>query len=410
MRNIKIILLIACMGSIPMQLFAQNISWTKKSAPVVRETYAVSFSHDGKKVFSGSECGPTYLRIFDAYTGDELWQSQVDSPLMCAQGVKFNSNGSKVATLEELGNLLIYDFTTPQPTLLSTVSLGTPYSFGLAFSPDGNKIATGCSDKKLLIHNANTGTEIHSIDAHANWVTGVDWSVNEQIVTCGDDMFVRLWDSAGNPIRSMAGHIQAVSCVKFTPDGNYIISGSKDKTIRIWETASGNHVRTLNGHTSEIKQIDVSDDGLQVVTGSFDETIRVWDFATGTQTHMFKKDGAGRVFSVDFAPGTNRYIAAGTSNGDVQVWDMLFATDITVKELEVKTHVFPNPCTDVLNINGSSKIEKLIIQDVSGRNIDVSYHINQKAASINTGSLPAGYYCATIFADGNTATLNFNKK
>lgn len=404
----KSLLLLSFIGFGPMKLIAQNLAWAEKSAPVQRETYAISFSHDGQKVFSGSECGPTYLRIFDAFTGQQLWQTQVDSPLMCAQGVKFNSNGSKVATLEELGNLLIYDFTSMPPALLSQVELGTTYSFALAFSPDGNKLATACSNKKLLIHNANNGNEIHSIDAHTNWVTGVDWSTQEQIVTCGDDVLVKLWDSSGNHLRTMSGHTSALSCVKFTPDGNYILSAGKDKTIRIWETATGNLVRILNGHTSEIKQIDVSEDGKLAVSGSFDETIKVWDIASGNQLHSFKKDGAGRVFSVDFMPNFTRYVAAGTSNGDVQVWDMLFGTLVSDTKLP-ELSIYPNPNNGMFTLNLPTTEEtQILISNVSGQVVYRNTVSGTQKVSIDLSGKAQGIYMIQVVTGTDTYHAKVN--
>lgn len=391
------------------QLSAQNLVWKMKSAPVARETYAVAFSHNGEKVFSGSECGPTYLRIFDAYTGTEEWQNQVDSPLMCAQGVKFNSNGTKVVTLEELGNMLIYDFSTTPPTKLQTVDLGTSYSFALAFNPAGDKIATACSDKKLLIHNVNTGAEIHSIDAHANWVTYVDWSSKEQIATCGNDMKIKLWDSAGNFIREMAaGHTASVSCLKFSPDGNYIASGSKDKNIIIWDVATGNIVKTLTGHTSEIKQIDITDDGTQMLSGSFDETVKLWDFPNGSLLKSFNA-GGGRVFSVDFMPNSTRYITVGTSNGDVQVWDMRYGTSINDQQTTNSITAYPNPVVNQLFIANDNKIKSLQLYDISGKEIPCSYQINTTKATVDVQNVIDGHYYIKINMANKTEYYNFVK-
>lgn len=386
---------------------AQNLRWSQKSAPTKKETYAVAFSVDGKKVFSGSECSPTSLRIFDAFSGATIWDDTIGGQLMCAQGVKFNSNGSKVATLEEFGNLLIYDFTTPKPTLLNTVKTNSQYAFSLAFSPDGNKIVTGCSDKKLIIYDAGNAAELHNIDAHANWVNGVDWSSKNEIASCGDDMEIKIWDEHIMPIRTITGHTASVTCVKFTPDGNTIVSGSKDKTIKIWDIATGNLIRTLSGHTGTLKQIDISDDGSRIVSGAEDGTIRTWDFATGNQLSMFSTPGSGTVYSVDYAPNSTQYIAVGNSNGDVQVWDLQWGT-IVEGYAPVTRLIYPNPCHNELRIDIAPNITSVTVSDISGRQYKAAY--NKTGKTLNTATLTPGNYTLQIETSAGRETAAFTKQ
>ena len=66
-----------------------------------------------------------------------------------------------------------------------------------------------------------------------------------------------------------------------TPDGRQVVSGSDDKTLRVWDLASGETVRTLSGHTGAVWAVAVTPDGRQAVSGSEDNTLRVWDLASG---------------------------------------------------------------------------------------------------------------------------------
>jgi len=147
-----------CIMAAPLLLKAQDTVWVRKNAPYQRETYAVSFSNDGSKVFSGSECSPSYLRIFNTADASLLWNYETTGSLMCIQGVKFSSDGSRAAAMEEMGNLLLFDYTTSTPTLINTVNTGTSGAFSLAFSPGGNKIVTGCINKKMNIYNVGDGS------------------------------------------------------------------------------------------------------------------------------------------------------------------------------------------------------------------------------------------------------------
>ncbi|OSZ82449.1 hypothetical protein CAP35_04045 [Chitinophagaceae bacterium IBVUCB1] len=386
---------------------AQNLKWNKPCAPFKKETYSVSFSADGNKVFSGSECTPSWLRIFDLNNGNLLWDYQVDSSLLCIQGVKLSSNGTRAAAIEEMGNLLIFDYTTSPPALLNTIDLSVNFSFSVNFSPDNSKLAVGSSGKKLFIYHAASGAQLHSIDAHNNWVMCSDWTAQEKIITGGDDNAVKLWDTAGNFIRSFTGHTSWVYGVKMTPDGSHIVSGSKDKSIKIWNVATGALVRTLNGHTDEVRFIDISDDGSKIVSGSKDGTIRIWDFNTGSQLKSFSKAGSGTVFSVDFSPN-GRYVAAGTASGDVQLWDLLFNTSITNIGNKY-VNIYPNPCADMLQLY-CKNAESITVLDATGKIHFLPISKTGDNFLITTTSLPTGNYWLRVIDNKQTSTTPFIKK
>ncbi|MCS7161473.1 MAG: WD40 repeat domain-containing protein, partial [Gemmatales bacterium] len=72
------------------------------------------------------------------------------------------------------------------------------------------------------------------------------------------------------------GHTGSVYSVAVTPDGKYVVSGSRDNTVRLWDLASGKEVRRFTGHTNWVLSVAVSHDGKYVVSGSEDKTVRVW--------------------------------------------------------------------------------------------------------------------------------------
>jgi WD40 repeat protein len=72
-----------------------------------------------------------------------------------------------------------------------------------------------------------------------------------------------------------------------TPDGKYVVSGSGDKTVRLWELATGKEVRRFTGHADWVRSVAVTPDGQYVVSGSGDKTVRLWDLATGKEVRRF---------------------------------------------------------------------------------------------------------------------------
>ena len=67
----------------------------------------------------------------------------------------------------------------------------------------------------------------------------------------------------------------------FSPNSKQVVSGSDDKTVRLWDTAIGALQQTLEGHSNAVRSVAFSPDGKQVVSGSEDTTVRLWDAATG---------------------------------------------------------------------------------------------------------------------------------
>ena len=82
----------------------------------------------------------------------------------------------------------------------------------------------------------------------------------------------------------LSGHSDSVMSVAFSPDGRRIVSGSGDKTIRVWDAETGEEVvGPLKGHSDWVMSVAFSPDGRRIVSGSDDKTIRVWDAETGEE-------------------------------------------------------------------------------------------------------------------------------
>ncbi|SOD96445.1 caspase family protein [Spirosoma fluviale] len=141
------------------------------------------------------------------------------------------------------------------------------------------------------------------------------------------DKTIKLWDVATRQeVRTFKGHGISVSSGCFSPDGRYALSGSYDKTIKLWEVATGKKLRTFKGHSSSVSSVCFSPDGRYALSGSYDETLKLWDVATGQEVRTFKGH-ASSVWSVCFSPD-GRYILSGSYDKTIKLWDVATGQEV----------------------------------------------------------------------------------
>ncbi len=123
-----------------------------------------------------------------------------------------------------------------------------------------------------------------------------------------------LTSPGGALLRTLQGHSNSVNAVAVTPDGLQAISGSSDKTLKVWNLATGELRHTLQGHSHWVKAVAVSPDGLQAISGSDDNTLKVWNLATGKVIASFT--GESSIYCCAVAPD-GVTIVAGEASGRV---------------------------------------------------------------------------------------------
>jgi WD40 repeat protein len=155
---------------------------------------------------------------------------------------------------------------------------------------------------------------------HSAAVVSVAFSPDGARVLSGSgDKTIKLWDAAtGALIRTFEGHVGPVTSVAFSPDGARVLSGSGDKTIKLWDAATGALIRTFEGHVGPVTSVAFSPDGARVVSGSHDNALKLWDAATGVLIRTFEGH-SDQVASVAFSPD-GAHVLSGSHDKTLKLW------------------------------------------------------------------------------------------
>ncbi|KAF5337789.1 hypothetical protein D9758_016297 [Tetrapyrgos nigripes] len=143
----------------------------------------------------------------------------------------------------------------------------------------------------------------------------------QQVVSGSDDKTIRIWNvETGEEEKKLEGHSRLVRSVAFSADGQRVVSGSEDKTIRIWNVETGEEEKKLEGHSHWVTSVAFSADGQRVVSGSSDKTIRIWNVETGEEEK--KLEGHSHwVTSVAFSADGQR-VVSGSSDKTIRIWNV----------------------------------------------------------------------------------------
>jgi WD40 repeat protein len=295
--------------------------------------HAVAFARDGRTLATAGYGGTIIL--WDAATGRKRLILKADHDHLF--GVAFAPDGKTLATGGDDRKVRLWDAATGEQR---AVLEGHNDVVGcLAFAPDGKTLASGTGYWTIKIGNPvyrflpypGKAGEVKLWDVAARkeratfggyraGVLALAFSPDGQTLATGDsDPKVRLWDVARGRERVLpAGNTGPVFSVAFAPDGKTLAAGCWDKTVRLWDARSGEERGRLQGHREPVFAVALAPDGKTLATGGYDQTVRLWDMGTAKERSNLKGHTAA-VTSLAFAPGGR--LATGSWDGTVKLWD-----------------------------------------------------------------------------------------
>ncbi len=254
--------------------------------------------------------------------------------------IAFSPSGALLAVGTETAGIWLYDVAALQ----EAAWLPAPSVLGLAFSPDGQTVAS-CADWEdpwIRLWDVATGDQKAAIEHQLN-PRSLAFSPDGRTLASGSNWGLELWEvETGAQIAAVseAEGIWEIGSVAFSPDGSTLAAGSRnDDSVTLWDVAAFTRTATFDGHAGDVTAVAFSPDGRTVASASDDHTVKLWDVATASEIATF--DGHGnRVNALAFSPD-GRTVASGSSDGwdgRVHLWDVATGQDVTLDGHEGSVH------------------------------------------------------------------------
>jgi WD40 repeat protein len=141
------------------------------------------------------------------------------------------------------------------------------------------------------------------------------------IISGSDDNNIKVWDAkTGREIRTLEGHKEYVNCVAFSPDGKYIASGANENIFKLWDPLTGKQIGRFCGHSSYVKSIAFSPDGKYLVSGSWDKVVYLWEVEG--QKYLKSFNGHSKYINGVAFSHDGRFIVSGGDDQKLIIWDV----------------------------------------------------------------------------------------
>ena len=216
--------------------------------------------------------------------------------------------------LEKAG--LVNNLLTTNPVDALTVAIETMGQNRLLPLPVNQQVESSLLDAIQEIR------ELQQLIGHQDIVNTVAFSPDgSQILTGSSDRTLRLWNSQGEPIgQPLQGHTDAVTTAAFSPDGQLIASGSQDKTIRLWDSQGNPIGKPFVGHEDSVTAIAFSPDGQLIASSSDDGRILLWDLKGNLVARPFLGH-EDSVTAIAFSPD-GQLIASASKDKTIRLWSI----------------------------------------------------------------------------------------
>jgi WD40 repeat protein len=290
---------------------------------------SVAFLPDGVRFLSGSD--DCTIRLWDSVSGLEQARMKASNTVYALAA----SSDGELAVSGDYGACELWNLRTGE-SLRTKRPVGQSLRY-IRFDGNGN-ISFGyrlCDLKTGRIAAPEGRDAKPARRAFSKW--HVHSPDGQTVATSGTNMWegcsmptpvLRLKDlDTEKEIRSFTGHSAAIHAVAFSPDGSRLVTGSIDKTIKVWDARKGGELLSITGSNSMVESVDVSPDGRLIAScaNMNDDFVRIWDLQTGAELKRIKP--RSHPWYASFSPDGTRLVS-GHYDGTISLWDLASGREI----------------------------------------------------------------------------------